>query len=736
MKKSTAVVGSVSRRQLFKGATGLTFMLTFGPAIRAVAQEESGVGEKFRSTWVRINTDGIITIYNPVAEMGQGSGSSLPLILAEELDADWQKVRVEHSPINAEIYGFDTRFGKRFMMTVGSQAVEAYFDRLRIAGAQIRLVLLQNAAADLGVPLEELTTEASTVHHSSSGRKLSYGDIAAFAKMPAELPDIELSELKPSGQYRLIGHSHERIDTPQKVDGSAQYAIDVSVPGMQYAMIQRSPVNGASLLEFNADKIESMKDITAVFALDHGVGIVGTNLWSVMKARKELKIQWSKDALAAAFDSDTVFETYAQAASKPQTEPKVIAKSGAIAAATGDVAGAKGTAPKSLSAVYLNDFVYHAQMEPLNAVASVSANKKSVELWIGSQYPDGLKTDIAKLLETDEQAITIHQTYLGGGFGRRFWPDFGLEAVELSSLSGVPVKLIWSREDDLQYGAFRPLSLQRLEAKFNDEGELVSWQHRVVGQNAINDMMIAGSGADIPHYDIAHKQIDQVVVPGGIRCSHWRAVGHGPNKFAIESFIDEICHEQGEDPYEFRRRLMKKSPRALKVLDEVVAMSGYGSDSANGRAMGLAFCEHKDSLSAGVVEISLNEGDGKIRVHRAWIAADAGLIVQPDSVISQLEGAIIQGLSSALQESVSIKAGAVQQSNFQNYHVMTIADVPEINIRIIQSDEKPTGIGELGISFTGPAIANAFAALTGKRLRHMPFSTANVKIVLAGQAHM
>ena len=719
---------SVNRRQLLEGVTGLTFMLALGPVACGAPGDEKkkcGESERLHSTWVRIDCHGIITIFNPVAEMGQGSGTALPMIIAEEMDADWNDVRIEHSPIDAALYGFLTRFGTPAMMTVGSQAVEVYFDKLRLAGAQIRQVLLQNAAAKMRVTIEELTTGPSVVRHRKSGKQLSYADIAAFATMPATLPVLDKSQLKPTGAFRLIGKPARRLDIPSKVDGSAQFAIDVSLPGMHYAMMQRSPVNGAAPLNFNAEQIKALPGITAVVALGHGVGVVGKSTWAVIKARKALQIEWAKGALAETFDSDKVYETYALAAGTPATPPKVVN-------AAGDMAVVQSQVAQTYHADYLNDFVYHAQIEPLNAVASVSADKKSAELWIGSQYPDGLKTEVASLLKTTEDKITVHQLYLGGAFGRRFWPDFGLEAVQLASSAGVPVKLIWSREDDLQYGAFRPQSLQRLEAKLDRDGQIMTWRHRVVAQSALSGMMLASTGAQIPHYDIANRAIDQVVVPGGIRCMHWRSVGNGPNKFAIECFIDEICHAQGVEAYQFRRRLMHNSPRALKVLDAAVEMSGYRSKSGSGRAMGLAFSEHRNSLSAGVVEISLDRDTGTIRVLRAWIAVDAGLIVQPDAVLSQLQGAIIQGISSALYESVTIKAGVVQQSNFHDYQLMRITDVPKIDITIISSDEKPTGIGELGIPFTGPAIANAFAALTGKRLRRMPFSSANVQQVLTG----
>ncbi len=718
-ESSAPAYSGISRRRFLQGSAGLSFALALGAAPSGgSAKEGAGIGAGI-SAWVRIDAAGVVTIYNPVAEMGQGSSTALPLIVAEEMDADWDKVAIAYSPIEPDIYGHDAIHGRMMMLTVGSFSVEAYFDRLRIAGAQVRHVLLVNAAEQLGVALASLSTTPGAVLHPASGRRLGYGEIAQHAKVPQALPEAQELRLKPVGEFRLIGKSILRRDLRGKVDGSAEFAIDVDLPGMQFGMIQRAPVAGSSPLAFNREVIAALPDISAVIPLDHGVGIVGKNLPAVMKARQQLQVEWSKDAPAEKFDSDTAFEHYASEAAKGDAPVKRVDSKG-------DIAAADASAAAIYRADYLNDFVYHAQMEPLNAVAALSGDVPRAELWIGSQFPSGLRAEVATLLGIDIAKVTIHARYLGGGFGRRSWHDFGLEAVQLAQQAKVPVKLVWSREDDIRNGMFRPMSLQRMEAGVDADGNITGWRHRVVGDNA----SIVATGAKIPFYAIPNQAIDLLEMRSGMKTKHWRSVGYAPNKFAIESFIDEIATARKEDPYQLRRKLLRDSPRALKVLDEAVDMSPYGKETAPGRALGLAFSEHQKSLTAGVVEISLVEDTARIRVHRVWLAVDAGIIVQPDNAIAQMEGAIIQGISSALLETVSVKSGAVHQSNFGDYEILRMADTPEIAIRMIASEAPPTGIGEIGLPFTGPAIANAFAALTGKRLRHMPFNSSNIKLAM------
>lgn len=711
-----------SRRDFLKSAgTGLSFAVVFGSVgVKAFsAQGSSRVGETAIGAWVKINTDGSILIYNPAAEMGQGSMTALPVIIAEEMDADWSDVRIEHSPIEPSIYGSRGRGGRRNMTTVGSRAVSGYFSDLRRVGAQIRRVLLENVAREWNVPVAKLTTEPSTVVHAASGRRISYGDITAFAQVPSELPDIDDSQLKSPRDFRLIGHFVPRFDIPEKTNGAAQYAMDVKVPGLLYAVISRSPVHTAQPVSYNESEIRAMAGITTTVRLGHGIGVIGASMESVIKARHALKVEWSKGTAAEGFDSEAALLEYAKIAGGDRVQASTVAQQG-------DARTALQHAAKRYEADFLSEHVYHAQMEPLNAVVSVNEAGDGAEIWAGTQSSWGVRTEAAKTLNVGPERIKFHPCYLGGGFGRRSNSDYVVEAVHLSKAVKQPVKLIWTREDDLQYGQFRPMNLQRMSAGVDAQGNITAWTHCVVGDGA----RLLTSGAEIPFYDIPNQKIEMCMVSTGIRLKHWRAVGHGFNKFAIEAFIDEIAVDQSIDPYQFRRTLLRKAPRALKVLDTVAEMAAWGQELPEGRARGIAFSERSGSLAAGVAEVSVDDASGKIRVHKFWSAVDGGIIVQPDNARAQIEGGIVTGLSSVLFESITLKEGKVQQSNYHDYSVLRMSDAPEIEVKFIESYEHPSGLGEAGVPITGGAVANAFAALTGKRLRHLPFSSERVRGLL------
>ena len=392
----------------------------------------------------------------------------------------------------------------------------------------------------------------------------------------------------------------------------------------------------------------------------------------------------------------------------------------------GDVQGVLGQATKRYEADFLADHVYHAQMEPLNAVVSVNEAGDAAEVWVGTQSTSGARAAAAEVLGVDFERITLHPCYLGGGFGRRSNSDYVIEAVHLSNAVKRPVKLMWTREDDLQYGQFRPMCLQRLAAGVDAQGNIVAWTHCVVGDGG----GLLASGIEVPYYDIPHQNIEMCSVSHGMRLKHWRAVGHGFNKFAIEAFIDEIAADQSIDPYQFRRTLMHNSSRALQVLDTVADMSDWGGAIPAGRARGIAFGERSGSLAAGVAEVSVDDASGKIRVHRFWCAVDGGIIVQPGNARAQVEGGIVTGLSSVLFETITIKNGKVQQSNFHDYHMLRMSDMPEIEVEFVTSTESPSGLGESGVPITGGAVASAFASLTGKRLRHLPFAPDRVQAAL------
>ncbi len=713
----------VSRRSVLKAGAGLTFAIAASSCgMRGTdAPGSDQATDSVIGAWVRICTDGSIVIHNPAAEMGQGSMTALPVIVAEEMDADWARVCVDFSPIEPDVYGWIPWGNSKLMLTVASHTVRGYFPKLRIVGAQIRKVLLDSVAKFWNVPVTELTTEPSTVVHAGSDRRISFGEIAAFAEVPARMPDIDESQLKSPSEFRIIGHSVPRNDIPAKVDGSAEFSIDVQVPGMLYGMVTRSPVHNGQPLSYNESDVRAMDGVVATVKLEHGIGIIAESVEVATKARATLNIEWAKGAQAEGFDSDMSLAGYAEIPGSGQAKAKQVVSKG-------DVSMAFAAATKRYESDFLADHVYHAQMEPLNAVVSVSEAGDAVEAWVGTQATARAKLAIAETLGIGFDRVDFYPCYLGGGFGRRADVDYVVEATHLSNEVKRPVKLIWSREDDLQYGQYRPMNLQRLAAAVDGNGNISAWEHCVIGDGG----RLLTSGVGIPFYDIPNQNIETCPVSHGLRLRHWRSVGHGFNKFAIEAFVDEIASDLGTDPYQFRRTLLGKSPRALNVLDSVAELADWKGNTPEGRAKGIAFAEQGGSLAAGVAEISVDESNGKIRVHRFWCVVDGGIIVQPDNAKAQIEGGVVMGLSSALFERISLKNGLVQQSNFHDYRTMRMSEAPEIEVAFVNSEEPPSGLGEIGVPTTAGAVASAFAALTGKRLRHLPFTSDRVRANLRG----
>jgi isoquinoline 1-oxidoreductase beta subunit len=693
---------------LFIGASGLLPHLI---SCKDTTKFREQLKKQELTAWVQLSEDGQITIYNPAAEMGQGSMTSLPLIFAEEMDADWSKVRVEFSPQESDIYGSEGWVpGSKLMFTVGSRTTKSFYPVMRKAGAQARYLLLHSAATYWSIPIGELTTMESHVVHESSDRKISYGDLVSYLTMPETLPDFSETGLKDPKDFRLIGSKIPRTEIPEKVDGSAQFAIDLRLPDMVYGVLERGKLNGAKPSLKNETEILAMDGVLKVVPFDYAIGIVANTLEAALNAKKALDIDWS-DAQAKGFNSQEIYPTYTKIASETQ-KGKIVNEEGAIDRAM-------KSAAKIHEVDYKNDYVYHAQMEPLNAVIQVAEDLKSAEVYVGSQQGPDTKLGIPDLLGIPHEAVTVHLQYLGGGFGRRSMNDFVLECGTLArEMAPLPVKLLWTREDDVTYGTFRPLTLQRLRVCTDAKGMLTGFYHCVVGDGG----NLVASGARNDHYDIPNQWVEWREASHGVRLKHWRAVGHGPNKFAIEAMLDEVAYDQGRDPMDLRRALMVKSPRALATLEKAAEMAEWNVPSSEGRAKGVAFVEH-GSLGTGVCEISVDRNTGYIKVHRFWIALDAGVVVQPDNVMAQMEGGVIMGMSSVLKEQITLVDGEVQQSNYHDYNILRMQDVPDsIETAIIPSAEHPEGVGETATPMVAGAIANAFLRLTGKRLRHLPFT--------------
>ena len=671
------------------------------------------------TAWVHMTTDGDITIFNPAAEMGQGSMTALPLLFAEEMDADWSKVNVEFSPQESEIYGSPGwRPGTKLMFTVGSRTTKSYYTTMRNAGAQARQVLLHSASKLWEVHQDELSTENSMVSHESSGKTISYGELVPHLSMPDDLPEFKLEDLKAPDQFSLVGKNIPRTEIPSKVDGSAQFAIDIRLPDMVYGVLERGNLHGAKPTLKNEEEILALEGVLKIVPLDYAIGIIASSLDQALNAKKELDIEWS-ESKASGYNSQEIYTTYEKLAATGR-EGKVLSQSG-------DVSTARKRAAKTYESDFKNDYVYHAQMEPLNAIVQVSEDGQKADVWVGSQQGSDTKLGIPKLLDIPSENVTVHLQYLGGGFGRRSMSDYVVECGTLAKeMAPRPVKLLWTREDDVGYGTFRPLSLQRLKLSVDNSGKLNGIDHCVIGDGG----NLVASGASNDHYDIPNKKVEWRETKHGIRLKHWRSVGHGPNKFAIECMLDEVAQDQGVDPVELRRKLMVKSPRALATLEKVAEISEWSKPSPIGRAKGVAFAEH-GSMGTGVCEISVNENTGQIKVHKFWIALDAGVIVQPDNVIAQMEGGIIMGMSSVLKEQITIEDGKVQQSNYHDYQLLRMEDTPDlIETALIESTEHPEGVGETATPVVAGAIANAFLKLTGKRLRHLPFTPERVLAVL------
>jgi isoquinoline 1-oxidoreductase beta subunit len=716
---------SISRRHFLKSSGGVAIFIGMSGLLPQLIscsdpkEVEKQLKKQPLTAWVKLSEDGSMVIYNPAAEMGQGSMTSLPVLFAEEMDADWSRVSVEFSPQEAEIYGGEGWSpGTKLMFTVGSRTTKSYYTTMRTAGAQARYVLLSSAAAHWEVPLSELTTSNGVVSHEKSGRKMGYGELVPYLQIPEVLPEIPEEQLKNPKDFRLVGTGIPRTDIPSKVDGTAQFAIDIRLPGMRYGVLERGNLHGARPTLENESEILAMAGVLKVVPLDYAIGVIAESLEAALEAKKQLAITWGT-SMASGHDSTKIYANYELIAS--QREP------GEVTIRVGDPDGGLRKAAKTYTADFRNDYVCHAQMEPLNAVVRVAADLQSAEVWVGSQQGPDTKLGVPALLGIPPENVTVHLQYLGGGFGRRSMNDFVEECALLArEVAPAPLKLVWTREDDFGYGAFRPLSLQRLTAGTDPDGNLTSLSHIVVGDGG----NLVASGAANTHYTIPNQQVEWREASNGIRLKHWRSVGHGPNKFAIECMLDEVAYQQGADPVAFRRKLMAASPRALATLEKAAEMAGWDAGAREGRAKGVAFVEH-GSLGTGICEISVDSSTGVIRVHHFWIALDAGVAVQPDNVKAQMEGGIIMGMSSVLKEQVTIEDGRVQQLNFDTYPLLRMQEIPDsIETFLIDSSAHPEGVGETATPMVACAIANAFLRLTGKRLRHLPFTPERVLEVL------
>jgi isoquinoline 1-oxidoreductase beta subunit len=728
---------SFSRRSFMVGAAGLTFAFASGiDASEAATFGYEKVGKAI-SPWVSIAPDGTITIMSAATEMGQGSMTSLPLIVAEELDADWDKVRVVPAPPVDALYG-NPGFGG-MMYTAGSNAVSSYFPGLRKFGAQVRYVLLDNAAKKLGVPMEELTTEPSVVVHAKSGRRLSYAEIAGFAEIPEKAPDIKPEQLKKPSEFRLIGKDVMRVELPLKVNGTAKYGIDVQVPGMLYGAIVRSPVEGGAPDKIDDSKAKAIAGVVKIVPLSYGAGVIAETAWAALSARDALDrgITWKRTGKGWGFDSEKGMEAFLAAARNLEAPASEWSK-------VGDLKNEMAKAASTMEAEYRADYAYHAQMEPLNAVASVSPSGDSCEIWCGTQSQSIAVEATGKALGIPREKVKLNDLLMGGGFGRRGNRDveFIIDAVMLSNDVKKPVKVIWTREDDLRSGRFRPLSAHYLKAGVDQSGKLTAMLHRVCAdrvtefidpvrfeQRGRRDGILM-AGTDLTGHDVPHQLVEQLYRDTGMRTAALRGIGFTANKFAADSFLDEIALKRGHDPVAFRLELLSGTPRARAVVERVAQMADWGKQR-EGTALGFSYLDYSGTQCAGIVEASLDRSSGRIKVHNVWCVLDCGIAVQPDNIVAQTESSIVYGLGLTLSERVTMKDGVVEQSNFFDYLVPRMDEIPAMHIELIKTQNPPTGAGQMATPLIAPAIGGAIARLTGIRLRHTPFTPERVKAALA-----
>jgi isoquinoline 1-oxidoreductase beta subunit len=715
--------GTVGRREFIKtGAAiggGLLVSLyspvTGGPTSVSAA-EEKGVA---LNAFVRIGTDESVTVISAHSEMGQGIYTSLPMLLNEELEANWSNIRVESAPVD-KVYNHPL-FGMQ--MTGGSTTSPAEWKRYREMGATARLILVAAAAAKWNVEAASCHVEKGVVIHAASGKRATYGSLAdAAAKLtpPANVP------LKSPKDFTLIGKSTHRLDTPSKVNGSAQFGLDVIRPGMLTAVVARPPVFGGKVAKLDASEALKVPGVKVVEQVPSGVAVIADHFWPAKLGREKLKVEWDLGPNAD-LSTEKMLRDFAATALKP----------GAIARKTGDPQAALKTAAKTITAEYDVPYLAHACMEPLNCVVDLRAD--SCEIWTGTQFETADRASAAQVVGLPPEKVQIHTTLLGGGFGRRANPasDFVVEAAHVAKIAKAPVKVVWTREDDMRGGWYRPMWHDRFVAGLDASGDPIAWTHTIVGQSIAQGTPFAAfmikdgvdstsvEGAADILYGLPNLQVDLHTPQIGVPVQWWRSVGHSHTGFSVEAFFDEVAHAGGKDPYELRRKLLANQPRMRAVLELAAEKANWGSKLPPGVGRGIATHFSFNSYVAQVVEASVAK-NGEVRVHRVVCALDCGLVINPDTVRAQMEGGIIFGLTAALKTEITLKDGRVEQSNFHDYEMLRISESPKMEVHIVPSGENPTGVGEPGVPPVAPALANAIFAATGKRVRRLPIRASDL----------
>ena len=670
------------------------------------------------NAWIRLDETGDVTVLVHKSEMGQGVWTALPMIVAEEMDVDWRRVRAERAPTRPELA----------TATGGSSSVRDSWEPLRRAGAAARAMLVSAAAHRWRVPESECTTDAGVVTHTPTRRRLTYGALAGDAAREP-VPDEKTLTLKDPRRFRIVGKDTRRLDTPSKVTGKATFGIDVKVPGMLVAVVARCPTFAGAVSRVDDRRALAVPGVRHVITLDPvprqlpgRVAVVADDTWSAMQGRRALDIEWNYGDQAT-FSTDAMWEDARRAVNDDAAAH--------VNRQWADSAAAHPATARIVEATYELPFVAHACMEPMNCTASVTAD--TVELWLPSQFPEQARRTASQLTKLPLERVEAHVTFLGGGFGRRAYQDFVVEAVQLSQRVGAPVKVVWTREDDIQHDLYRPAQLQRFRATLDSAGRPLTWDNRVVGPstevwwNPKTTNPERREAGEEPPYDVMTTRNDFVPVAAPVPLGAWRAVQNGQNGFCFESFVDECARAAGMDPVAYRLARLAGKPRQQAVVRLAADRAHWSTPLPKGRGRGVAFFDYDGTYVAEVAEVTVTKRNG-VRVDRVVCAIDCGTMVNPDTVRAQVESAVVWATTAALHGEITVRDGRVVQSNFHDYPVLRMADAPVVEVHLIRNTEAPTGVGEPAVPPLAAAIGNAIFAATGQRLRRLPFRLTDLNI--------
>lgn len=686
-----------------------------GPSAAPAADMPPAAMHDF-NPFVKIDTDNNVTVIVKHLDKGQGVTTGLPTIIAEELDAAWSQMKHEFAPVNTPVY---ENFVFHIQGTGGSSSIANSWMQYRQAAAAARAMLVDAAAARWQVPAAEISVSDGVVSHGDNSA--TFGELAADAatQTPPESPT-----LKDPSEFKLIGTKIHRLDSNAKTDGTATFTLDAERPGMLIALVAHAPMFGAKVASFDASAAKAIDGVSDVVQIPTGVAVLADNFWSAKKGRDALSIEWDESDVESR-SSDAIHADF---------EAAIAAGDGIAARNDGDASGALASAGKTLSAEYRFPYLSHATMEPMNIVIELSEDK--CEMWFGSQLQTVDQGTVASIVELPPENVFINTLFAGGSFGRRAVPtsDYIAEAAHIvKAIDGkAPVKLLWTREDDMQAGFYRPLSSHTIQAGLDSDGNITGWQHKAAAQsifagtpfsmlvqNGLDPSIVEGS-SELP-YAIPNVNVQGYMMDGKVPVLWWRSVGHSQNAFVVETFFDEVAKEAGKDPVALRLEMLKDHPRHTGVLKLVAEKAGWGEDPGPGRGRGVAVHESFGSVVAEIVDVTVAD-DGSFSVDKVWCAVDCGIAINPDIVVAQMEGGIGYGLSAALREGLMLDGGKVMQSNFDTYRSLRINEMPEIEVHIVKSGNAPTGVGEPGLPPLAPALANALADATGKRIRKLPIA--------------